>query len=64
MIKFIKTFMYYWEDYPNFKRFVSKQPKDFIKRLEASDRERGIKPYKNRFNFAFRNAYMCCKGEG
>lgn len=63
MIKFIKIFIYHWKDYPNFKKFIKGQPKKLIERLEANDRERGIKPYRNRLDFAFKNAVMCCKYE-
>lgn len=63
MIKFIKYFIFEWNRYTDFKAWRSIQPKDLIERLEATDRASGIEPYKNRFDFAFRNAVIYCKGK-
>ena len=64
MIKFIKYFIYGWNGYPNFREWCNAQPKDLIERLNKNDLERGIKPIKNRFDYAFRNAVIHCKCKG
>lgn len=61
MIRFIKYFIHEWRKYPYHKAFAEKlkqkHPEEF-KKMEQSDLERGIKSYKNRLDFAFRNAKM------
>jgi hypothetical protein len=50
--------------YPYYKawsdRFKARKPEVF-KEMEQSDLKRGIKPYKNRFDYAFKNAKIQCK---
>jgi hypothetical protein len=40
-------------------KFKKLHPEEFAK-MEQSDKEKGIKPYKNRLDFAFRNAKIRC----
>ena len=58
-MKFIKYFICEWFNYPCYKDYKAdlkkRNPKEFRK-MEAEDRKKGIKPYKNRFDFAFRIA--------
>lgn len=59
MIKFIKYFVYEWRKYPRFNAYrkclKKKSPKAYAE-MEGADAERGIKPYKNRLDYAWRNA--------
>ena len=59
MFRFIKYFVYEWRNYPWHKAwcddYKNREP-DTFRKMEQSDLKRGIKPYKNRFDFAFRNA--------
>ena len=57
MYKFIRHFIAGWLNYPHLmawtkRHFTSEQRR----KMEQSDRERGIKPYKNRFGYAYRLA--------
>ena len=58
-MKFIRYFIYEWKKHPRYMAFMEnmkkRKPKKF-REYERSNRARGIKPYKNRFDFAFRNA--------
>ena len=59
MLKFIRYFIYEWRNYPLFFGYAAQikanNPKLYAE-MEASDRKKGIKPYKSRFDFALRNA--------
>lgn len=58
-MKFLKYFIWQWKDYTHFKAYIEHFKQEYPeewKKSEESDRERGIKPYKNRFDFALRNA--------
>lgn len=57
MYRFIRHFIYEWSNYPQMiawrnAHFTDEQ----IKEMEKKDLKRGIKPYKNRFDYAFRNS--------
>jgi len=59
MFRFLKAFISAWCDYPRYKKYCEwlkvKYPHTFFE-IEQKDRERGIKPYTSRFNFAYRHA--------
>ena len=58
-MNFLKYFIWKWKEYAHFMayidRFKKEHPEEYRK-SEENDRAKGIKPYKNRFDFAFRNA--------
>ena len=56
MIKFIKYFFLAWKEYPHLKAFMGRFTPEQIKEMEKMDEKRGIKPYKNRFDYALRSA--------
>lgn len=65
MFKFIRYFIMEWKCYPTFKayskRMKEKYPEDY-KEWEKSDAERGIKPIRNRLDYAFKIAKLHCAG--
>lgn len=64
MIRFIRFFIKGWNEYPQFLSFFNslKERKPLeVKRMEESDLKRGIKPYRGRFDFAFRHAKIYMK---
>ena len=61
MFRFIKYFITSWASYPLYAKWyegMKKHCPEELARMEESDAEKGIKPYKNRFDFAFRNAKL------
>lgn len=56
MIKFIRNLIASWRGYPDYIIFLSRFSDEQKKHMEALDAKSGIKPYKNRFDYAYRNA--------
>lgn len=56
MIKFIRRFISGWRGYLEFKKFCNRFTLKQLKEMEESDLKRGIKPIRNRFDYALRNA--------
>jgi hypothetical protein len=61
MFRFLKFFICEWMHYPSYdeyyKHMKQTHPK-LMASIEASDLLKGIKPFKGRFDFAFRNAKL------
>ena len=61
MIMLIKRFIYEWAKFPSFKKFEelsrNVNPEEYQKGID-SDLKRGIKPYRNRLDYAVRNTKM------
>ena len=61
MFKFLKFFIREWMHYPSYNEYYKRMKEthpDLMARIENSDALKGIKPFKGRFDFAFRNAKL------
>ena len=56
MYKFIRYFINAWVNYPSFIAFCNRFSDEQKKAMEAEDAKRGIKPYRSRFDYAYKNA--------
>ena len=59
MIKFMRNFIKGWRGYPDFMIFCNRFTPKQLREMERRDALRGIKPIRNRFDYALRNAKHC-----
>lgn len=61
MFRFLKFFICEWKHYPSYNEYYKNMKEthpELMARIEHSDMLKGIKPFKGRFDFAFRNAKL------
>lgn len=57
MIKFIRHFINEWFNYPSFVAWSKAHfTEEQLREMERTDAQRGIKPIRNRFDYAWKNA--------